>query len=677
MPRTTPTLLLLLALAACGKDDAAVVPETGAPAAALPPSANPSATRAQPDTTSMASTYDDGGGGPVKVVGETVDGDKLRARARARLSSDLAPVVVLRGGTAKELGERLCAAVVPMRAAETPILLKPNLGGFDSFKDPQASGGDDGVKGRITDPEFVRGVIQCLKARGHTRLTVADGWGGSHKDWQRLVRMSGYEEMTKSEGVPLIAMNDDGVFDKEEPKPGRPLKVRGMEKTEVPNLLMPQILADHLDNGLFISIPKLKAHRYSVVSLGIKSLQGTVMLSDAAPAYKQKWRMHKELLDWLKGENRGKDERASYVKTLERFAARMADVLEIEAPDAVLAEGAPAMGGDGFQKLWPSAENVAVGGTNTVLVDRVGAELLGLWNNKELSHELRGHATSPLLEVAARKIGVDIESPKVTGDGAGLLREPRPVHFVGMAGFAIHSDKAPPGNAAPPAPVTRLTARAPLVEDSAVVIDGTGSDPAWKKAVPVSWDTDFAGKKTGILTQARFLWSRSALYVLFELDGAGFHTDASKPVGVERAGLYKEDCVELFFTPDARRRTHYYEMEIGPFGHFLDLEVDKERRFEDTAWSSGAKIATTRDTAAHRAIIEVAFRAKEIVDALTEGANIPIGLFRTEGDTARGAPPRAYLAWSPAKTAKPNFHVPEAFGDSGAGPVRTAPALRI
>src|SRR5262249_14255762 len=69
--------------------------------------------------------------------------------------------------------------------------------------------------------------------------------------------------------------------------------------------------------------------------------------------------------------------RAAYVKSLELFAQRMADVLEVEAPDVVLAEGAPAMNGDGFEKMLPISEPVAIGGTNVIRVDRVGAAFLG------------------------------------------------------------------------------------------------------------------------------------------------------------------------------------------------------------------------------------------------------------------------------------------------------------
>lgn len=36
-------------------------------------------------------------------------------------------------------------------------MIKPNICGFDGLKDA-AKTGDDGVKGRTTDPEFVRGA---------------------------------------------------------------------------------------------------------------------------------------------------------------------------------------------------------------------------------------------------------------------------------------------------------------------------------------------------------------------------------------------------------------------------------------------------------------------------------------------------------------------------------------
>lgn len=612
------------------------------------------------DMSSHASPLPSFDAGEPAIVTDAIDAEPLRARNRVRLHHDRSPVVVLRSRdrhAARDLGKRLCEAVVPRKPAETPILLKPNMGGFDWFKDPSKSYGDNGLIGRITDPEFVRGVIQCLKARGHGHITIADGWGATHKDWLRLIRVSGYEAMAREEQTPLVALDDDGVFDVEGDQPGKPIALRGMEGTHVPTLLVPKLLAETLDHGMFISLPKIKAHRFGVLSMALKGTQGTVMLSDAAPAFHQKWRMHREINPLLESQSKGQPvERSAWVHALETFAERIVDVFEVEAPDVVLAEGAPAMGGDGFEALWPLPENVAIGGTNPILVDRVGAELLGLWDNGDLARELGGHRTSPLLEAAAKRFGIDLHALQpLVGDGAAIVgTEGRSVNFVSMAGFELHSDASPPMTWSP---ANRPIAHASRVSDTGVVVDGRGEDAAWAGATPIVWETDYAGQSSGIVTRTQFLYSARALYVLWHLENTGLNVDRTRPVDAPRTKLYEEDCVELFFTPDRSRPSHYYEMEQGPFGHFWDLEIDREAHISNTTWSSGARVATTQDPATRSATIETELTAPEIVRALIPGARLAIGLYRMEGKD-----PRHYLAWSPPRTSKPNFHVPEAFG---------------
>jgi uncharacterized protein (DUF362 family) len=405
----------------------------------------PSASSSEADLVSQASSAVTSDAGALTLPREKVDGQSLRQRHVERLKNDRSAVTVLAGEDALELGQRLCESVVPSRPAATPILIKPNLCGFDGFKNPAKSGGDDGVRGRVTEAEFTRGVVRCLKQRGHRRITIADGCGISHQHWLKAVEVSGYTAMAAAEGVPLVALDDDGVFDKQGERPGQPLGISGIEQTRVPTLLMPKLLAETLEQGLFISVPKIKAHRYSVVSVAIKGMQGTVMRSEATPAYNQKWRMHEELKPYLGERKRHEPEdRAKYVASLELFAERMVDVLELSLPDVVLAEGVPAMSGDGFQNVRKVPGGVAIGGTNPVLVDRVAAQYLGLWDNAELGKQLGGHRTSPLIEVAAKRYGVPLSEPLLTGDGLTLLARPRPVFFKALAPFSI-----------PPAPEPR------------------------------------------------------------------------------------------------------------------------------------------------------------------------------------------------------------------------------
>jgi hypothetical protein len=329
-------------------------------------------------------------------------------------------------------------------------------------------------------------------------------------------------------------------------------------------------------------------------------------------------------------------------------------ILEIEAPDVVLVEGAPAMSGDGFEKLFPSAEPVAIGGTNPIAVDRVGAQFLGLWDSAAVAAELGGHRTSPLLETAAKRFGVDIASPQLAGDGAALLAKPRPAHLIGMADFVIDetTDTAPAAN------VATLPKELHAVKiDGVPTIDGTAED-VWAAATPIEFATDWAGKPTTTPTRVRALWSPHGLYLLWELDAASTFTDTARPIDQERIDLYEENCVELFLVPDAAKRTRYFEIELGPFGHYFDLLVDRTKKPNaDNAWSAALRIGTRRDEAAHRAVIEVAIESPDVIAALQPGARLPVGLYRMEGKS-----PRQYLAAFPTHTPKPNFHVPDAFG---------------
>lgn len=663
-------ILALVALGCKGKpretlEDATVVTASTAGEAGISGDSGLAASASADVTSGASETW---APGPPVLAGGSVDGKALRERTRARLAKDVSPVHVLEGGTARELGERACAAAVPKRAPETKILIKPNLGGFEWFKDPAREGGDDGLRGRITDPEFVRGIVKCLKSKGHTRITIAEGWGATHADWERLIRVSGYEAMAREEGVRLVAMDDDGVFDVEGDKPGKPLALTGMEKTHVPTLLVPKILAEHLEDGMFISAPKIKAHRFGVFSAALKGMQGTVMLSDKSPAFHQKWRMHRELSAALTAGKKGDPKaREAYIESLRIFGERLSDVLEVEAPHVVLAEGAPAMGGDGFGRQWPTKESVAIAGTNAILVDRVVAEYLGFWKSAALAKELGGHETSPILEIAAKRFGVDVTRPSIVGNGKSLLEEKRPAHLLGMAGFSIHEGEGAevkPGSARSPASTRHDEASADagvvhatrIAESEKPTLDGR-VDAVWSKAKPVRFDTDWAGKPTGIFTEARFLWAQSALYVLWQVEGTALFVDTSRPVELERERLYQEDCVELFLGPKESEPKHYFEIESGPFGHYFDLDVDRAKKTENAAWSSGHRIGTSRDPEKHVAVLEVALESKDVTSALVPGAKLPLALYRMEGKA-----PRHYLAFRPTRTKSPNFHVPEAFG---------------
>ncbi len=621
------------------------------------PVATGSAGLPSPGSADVVSRASEPYAGPPVLAEGKLDGAALRAHNKARLARDDSAVIALEGGSAVELGKKICEAVVPKRPASTPVLVKPNIGGFDSIKSPDRSDGDDGVKGRVSNPEFVRGVIQCLKERGHKSITIADGWGAPHRYWEKLIDVSGYAAMARSEGVPLVCMCDDGVFDLAPGTPGKPVAVGGMEQTKVSTLLLPKILAEHLNGGLFIEVPKLKTHRFSVVSLGIKNLQGVVMSSVASPAHAQKWRMHAELNDYLKSKSGGAEDRRAYVDSLDRFATRMVDVLEVAAPDAVLLDGTPAMQGDGFQKMVPMREQVAIGGTNAVRVDQVGSMFLGAWKNPKLAAGLGGHDSSPLVEQAGKRFGIDFTTTKIEGSAKTLFAKPRPLVFKAIAPFEVHESASATGAAEPAVPSDKKLAHAADAGSDALAMDGVLDEPAWARATPIEFDTSWRGDATGAKTKVRLLWQRGALFAGFEVEGTGLLADASFPKDRDRPKLYEEDCVELFIGAGPSEPKHYFEIEVGPLGHFLDLEVDKAAKTENVAWSSGLSVGTRPDASGRRAVIELKLTAPEIRAHLERGVILPFALYRMEGKS-----PRQYLAWSPTMTDRPNFHVPDRFG---------------
>jgi hypothetical protein len=190
----------------------------------------------------------------------------------------------------------------------------------------------------------------------------------------------------------------------------------------------------------------------------------------------------------------------------------------------------------------------------------------------------------------------------------------------------------------------------------AITIDGE-IEPAWANAKVATFDTQWSGAHTATTTNVRILWSEQALYMLWEIENAGFNVDMSHPIDVERESLFQEDCVEVFLAPDPSERRRYFEIELGPMGHFFDLRIDRIKGTSDEAWSSHAEIKTKVDRENKKGVIEVALRSPDILAALHPNTKLPMNMFRMEGTGTR-----LFLAWSPTRTPRPNFHVPEAFG---------------
>jgi hypothetical protein len=186
-------------------------------------------------------------------------------------------------------------------------------------------------------------------------------------------------------------------------------------------------------------------------------------------------------------------------------------------------------------------------------------------------------------------------------------------------------------------------------------------DRAWGRAAKVPIATYWSGKPApaGRRSEARLLWSASALYVRFEAEQAEPLVVSAQPdLDSKTIGLWDRDVCEIFVAPDRLRREKYYEFEIAPTGEWVDRAIDATsgKRLVDSEFASGmhaaAKIEEGRSVMAMK-IPWTAF-GKTPGDGEVWLGNI----FRCVGQ----GPDRGYLAWRPTLTEVPNFHVPEVFG---------------
>ena len=124
-------------------------------------------------------------------------------------------------------------------------------------------------------------------------------------------------------------------------------------------------------------------------------------------------------------------------------------------------------------------------------------------------------------------------------------------------------------------------------------------------------------------------------------------------------GLWDRDVCEIFIAPDKNEPRKYFEFEIAPNGEWIDLEIFQKTDERITVWDyeSGMRSAARIEKEKVVMAIKVEWKA---FGKIPKAGDVWLGnLFRAVG----AGETRGYLAWSPTRTEKPNFHVPERFGE--------------
>jgi len=196
---------------------------------------------------------------------------------------------------------------------EKPVLIKPN---YINASHPST--------GITTDSRVIESVVKFLK--NHDAKDVLIGEGSGFADTFEAFRVAGVDKVAKRWNVGLVDLNKDEFV---EVSPQSPLALK-IAKTALESTI--------------ISVPKLKLHRMTDVTLSLKNMMGAVA---------SKGSIHNSLNE------------------------KIADLASIIKPSIAVVDGIIA--GEGHETSGnPVKMNLVIAGTDPVAVDAVGAAVMGV-----------------------------------------------------------------------------------------------------------------------------------------------------------------------------------------------------------------------------------------------------------------------------------------------------------
>lgn len=200
-----------------------------------------------------------------------------------------------------------------------------------------------------------------------------------------------------------------------------------------------------------------------------------------------------------------------------------------------------------------------------------------------------------------------------------------------------------------------------------IQIDGKLDDADWTTANAVTlnfpWESQTGAKQK---TVVRILWDDANLYVSYDCEDeeiAAVYDTRDDPT-------YKDDCVEIFISPDEQKIDLYYGLEMNCRAVLYDYFYVFKRSLIKKFDMSGVKLATSlRGTLNVDGdkdegwSLEVAIPFENFRDLTRDippepGSSWRINLNRWDGIE----PDRRLSIWSPSGMEKPNPHNPERFG---------------
>jgi alpha-galactosidase len=187
--------------------------------------------------------------------------------------------------------------------------------------------------------------------------------------------------------------------------------------------------------------------------------------------------------------------------------------------------------------------------------------------------------------------------------------------------------------------------------------DGFPRASQWADAPATFFRHDWQGKALAgpQSTRVQLLRGADHLYLRFICKFEALSTFDQAGSATHIWPLWERDVVEVFLqAPDRAGLSSYREVQVAPNGLLLEIAVEASGK-RRIVGESRARARIDARNKVWTAELAVPMRATGDADGWR------LNLFRVEGQEGPGKQ-RVYSAWSPTRTATPDFHVPAAFG---------------
>jgi len=188
--------------------------------------------------------------------------------------------------------------------------------------------------------------------------------------------------------------------------------------------------------------------------------------------------------------------------------------------------------------------------------------------------------------------------------------------------------------------------------------EGFPTVSAWGRSAAIRFDADWRGENADREreTEVKLLWTREWLLLRFQARFRSITVFPEAEPNGRRDKLWDRDVAEVFLQPDPSQLRRYKEFEVSPNGFWIDLDISPGEKHD---LKSGLRRRVVLNEAAKTWVAELALPMKCLIERFDATAKWRVNFYRVEG----ASEPRFYSAWAPTRTAAPNFHVPEAFGE--------------